>query len=174
MNGRPSLSALVACAPLYRPSKKEKKKKKNQITSAVLETEKIQCCPSVLIWHRDVIFLSASRAGKWNKLQREGNVSLWARWGFKNHKPAKQPPTPFGLLFLLPLCIFCSCLIHICVCQHSATKEKLVISGLSIEHLVGEGNWALKMDRLKDHHLKKAWISYRSCDRDQLGLYANN
>lgn len=60
------------------------------------------------------------------------------------------------------------------MCQHSATKEKLVISGLSIEHLVGEGNWALKMDHLKDHHLKKAWISYRSCDRDQLGLYANN
>ncbi len=94
--------------------------------------------------------------------------------GSKINKPAKQPPTPFGLLFLLPLCIFCSCLIHICVCQHSATKEKLVISGLSIEHLVGEGNWALKTDHPKDHHLKKAWISYRSCDRDQLGLYANN
>jgi hypothetical protein len=100
VNGRPSLSALVACAPLYRPSKKEKKKKKNHITSAVLETEKIQCCPSVLIWHRDVIFLSASRAGKWNKLQREGKCVSVGQMGVQKSQTSQTTTNSLWLALL--------------------------------------------------------------------------
>jgi hypothetical protein len=90
---------LLVC-PCKDPPKKKEKIYISDRFSCVLETEKIQCCPSVLIWHRDVIFLSASRAGKWNKLQREGKCVSVGQMGVQKSQTSQTTTNSLWLALL--------------------------------------------------------------------------